>query len=411
MRPLRLCCVVHRFGADIAGGSEGHCRAVAERLAAEHDVTVLTTTARDHVSWRNEYPVGQSTDGPLDVHRFPVARQRVIREFADLSEVVFAGDASPETQTEWFRQNGPESPELLAFLRAHGHEYDVVLFWSFRYYQSFFGVPIVADRAVLVPTAEEDPAIRLGVLKRWFAQPAGMVYLTPEEQTLVERQIEGRVPPSCVIGCGLDEPPTHDASALARVGVTAPYVLYLGRIDPNKGCDTLLRCYMRWADRGVASGGPTGPAGATRPHAPVPLVMAGPPNMAIPSHRAVRVLGYVDASVREALLAEASLLVVPSPYESLSMVLLEAWNHAVPALVNARCRVLDGQARRAGGALAFRNYDEFAVALDRLLGDPTIARQLGAAGRVYVDQTYRWPFVIDTLERFLASLTRPVRSV
>src|SRR5262245_22601559 len=41
--PLKLACVVHRFGADIAGGSEGHCHGVAARLAEHHDVTILTT--------------------------------------------------------------------------------------------------------------------------------------------------------------------------------------------------------------------------------------------------------------------------------------------------------------------------------------------------------------------------------
>lgn len=389
---MRLACVVHRFGAEIAGGSEGHCRVIAERLAEQHDVTILTTTAKDHVSWRNEYPAGESTLGRLRLRRFPVVRQRVIREFADISEVVFSGDAPADVQTEWFRMNGPEAPDLLAYLRQHGHDFDRILFWSFRYYQSFFGVPLVAERAVLLPTAEEDPAIRIGLLDHYFSQPAGLVYLTPEEQVLVERRITGRVPPSCIIGSGLKPASPHDPGELATVGVQAPYVLYLGRIDPNKGCETLLRFYTRWADR-------TG--------SPVPLVMAGPANMPIPDHPSVRPLGYVSAAVREALLAQATLLVVPSPFESLSMVLLEAWNHAVPALVNARCKVLEGQAHRAGGALAYRNYDQFAVSLSRLLEQPAVARELGASGRDYVERTYRWPHVMQTLETFLSSVGPP----
>src|SRR5436853_449002 len=28
---MKLACVVHRFGADLAGGSEGHCRLIADR--------------------------------------------------------------------------------------------------------------------------------------------------------------------------------------------------------------------------------------------------------------------------------------------------------------------------------------------------------------------------------------------
>ena len=62
---------------------------------------------------------------------------------------------------------------------------------------------------------------------------------------------------------------------------------------------------------------------------------------------------------------------MPSPFESLSMVLLEAWNRALPALVNARCKVLRGQVVRADGGLYYRNAVEFAAALDFLIDRPT----------------------------------------
>jgi glycosyltransferase involved in cell wall biosynthesis len=386
---MRLACVVHRFGADIAGGSEGHCRVIAERLAAHHDVTVLTTTARDHMTWRNEYPAGVSESGALKVYRFPVVRQRSIRDFADISTRVFRGGEPAAAQEEWFRMNGPEAPALLAHLEAHGHEYDRILFWSFRYYQSFFGMPLVAERAVLLPTAEEDPAIRIGLLNSYFTKPAGLVYLTPEEQELVERYSGRPMPPSCVIGSGLDLPPQPSAGALTAAGVNPPYVLYLGRIDPNKGCGTLLRFFTRWARETAMN---------------VPLVMAGPANMPIPPGGRIQALGFVDPVVREGLLANASLIVIPSPFESLSMVLLEAWNHGVPALVNARCRVLKGQVQRAAGGLYYRNYDEFVRGLETLLGDVALAQDLGRAGHDYVERNYRWPHVMETLEQFLERL-------
>src|SRR5205085_3214080 len=103
----------------------------------------------------------------------------------------------------------------------------------------------------------------------------------------------------------------------------------------------------------------------------------------------------------------AAVLVVPSPYESLSIVLLDAWNHGVPALVNARCRVLKGQALRANGALYYQNFDEFSRALSYLLDRPDVASQLGRQGLAYVDREYRWPHVIDKIERFLTTLPRP----
>jgi len=382
---MKLACVIHRFGTDIAGGSESHCRVVAEHLAAAHDVTVLTTCAKDHVTWKNHYPRGDAQVGPLRVRRFPVARPRDLHRFIDISDLVFADRATPSEQEQWFRENGPDAPELLDHLRRHGGDYDRLLFWSYRYYHSYFGLPLVADRAVLVPTAEEDPLIRVDALDRLFALPAAYVYLTPEEAELVgARAPAGR--PSTVIGCGLDavtRPP--DRSRLDDLGIEDPFVLYLGRIDPNKGCDALMRNFVRYAGLGRR----------------VQLVMAGPASMEVPDHAAIRPLGFVEDAVREALLARARVLVMPSPFESLSMVLLEAWNHGLPVLVNARCRVTRGQTIRANGGLYYRNAAEFEAALDHLLTDEEARRCLGAQGLAYVDREYRWPTVMNKLEQLL----------
>ena len=383
---MKLACVVHRFGADIAGGSEGHCRLIAEHLAAQHDVTIVTTCARDHITWRNHYPAGETRVGPLRVLRFPVARERELHRFMDLSDLVFADRATADEQEQWFRENGPDAPALLEHLRAHGTGYDRVLFWSYRYYDTYFGLPLVADRAVLVPTAEEDPLIQVDALGRFFALPKGFLFLTPEEETLVAaRAPAGK--PSAVIGSGLDRAPAAaDLSRLDPLRLSDQFVLYLGRIDPNKGCQALIRHFLRYAESARN----------------VQLVMAGPSSMPIPKHPLIRPLGFVDDGVREALLRKARALIIPSPFESLSMVLLEAWNHGLPALVNARCKVLRGQVERADGGLYYRNTVEFVAALDYLLDHPDAARQLGRQGLAYVDREYRWPIVMNKIEALLA---------
>jgi glycosyltransferase involved in cell wall biosynthesis len=386
---MKLACVIHRFGADIAGGSEQHCRIVAERLSEHHDVTVLTTCARDHITWKNEYPEGDSLHERVHVRRFPVARTRSLQRFAEISEIAFSRTASTADEEAWFRENGPEAPGLLTFLAERGAEYDRILFWAFRYAPTFFGLPLVADRAVLVPTAEEDPVSRFELLDRFFAMPRGYIFLTPEEQALVAQRSSRPLPPSVIVGSGL-EPPTAPVSRLrpAALGVSPPFVLYLGRIDPNKGCKTLIDYFLRYRSRGTTT--------AT-------LVMAGPASMPIPDDPGIRPLGFVDDATRDMLLTNASLLVVPSPFESLSLVLLEAWNRALPALVNARCAVLKGQALRANGALYYQRFEQFASAMDLLLGKPDIAHQLGRQGQAYVDREYRWHVVLDKIEHLLAS--------
>ena len=384
---MKLACVVHRFGADIAGGSEGHCRLVAEHLAARHDVTIITTCAKDHITWRNHYPAGETRVGHLRVLRFPVARERELHRFMDLSDLVFADRATADEQEQWFRENGPDAPALLEHLRTHGAGYDRVLFWSYRYADTYFGLPLVADRALLVPTAEEDPLIHIDALSRFFALPKGFLFLTPEEETLVAARAPGGTP-SAVIGSGLDRAPdAADLSRLDPLRLADPFVLYLGRIDPNKGCQALIRHFLRYVEGGRNA----------------QLVMAGPASMPIPEHPLIRPLGFVDDGVREALLRKARALIMPSPFESLSMVLLEAWNHGLPALVNARCKVLRGQVERADGGLYYGNTVEFAAALDYLLDHPDAARQLGRQGLAYVDREYRWPIVMNKIEALLAN--------
>jgi glycosyltransferase involved in cell wall biosynthesis len=134
------------------------------------------------------------------------------------------------------------------------------------------------------------------------------------------------------------------------------------------------------------------------------LVLAGPATIPVPDHPRIRALGFVPDAVRDALLAHARALVVPSPYESLSIALLEGWNHGVAALVNGDCRVLAGQVRRANGGLYYRSAREFSAALEWLLAHPGDARALGAQGRAFVDSEYRWPIVIDRTERLLAEV-------
>ena len=310
-----------------------------------------------------------------------------MHRFMDLSDLVFADRASPQEQEQWFRENGPDSPDLLAHLRRHGSEFDRVLFWSYRYYDAYFGLPLVADRAVLVPTAEEDPLIHVDVLRRVLPAAARLPVSDAGGRSAGG---DARAGGEAVRGDRL-----RAGSGGGRRGSVAPRPPRARPIRSScisaasirtKGCQALIRHFLRYAELGKN----------------VSLVMAGPASMPIPEHPLIRPLGFVDDAVREALLTRARALVVPSPFESLSMVLLEAWNHGLPALVNARCKVLRGQVERANGGLYYANTTEFIAALDYLLDHPDAARTLGRQGLAYVDREYRWPIVMDKIERLLS---------
>jgi glycosyltransferase involved in cell wall biosynthesis len=293
-------------------------------------------------------------------------------------------------------------PQLLEHLRQNGRNYDAVLFWTFRYYQSFFGVPLVRDRAVLLPTAEDDPAVHLDITEEFFKTPAGYLFLTPEEQALVSARAGRTLEPSAVIGTGLE--PTGrspDRHQLRSLGIPDDYMLYLGRVDRNKGCETLLEYFQEYA-----SMSPTSTMSRTSSMSvAMTLVLAGPVKLQIPRHDKIRALGYVSDDLRAALLAHARLLVVPSPYESLGIALLEGWNHGIPALVNARCQVLKEQVRRANGGLHYRSFSEFCEALDYLASHPDQRRALGKQGLDFVEREYRWETVLPRVEGVLKTLS------
>lgn len=425
---MKLACIVHRYGPEATGGSEAHCRAIATRLAERHDVTVLTSRATDYLTWRDALPAGESRDGRVRVLRFGVERERHLNRFREISETVFNGDANEAEQERWFVENGPRLPGLLDHLRAEGASYDRILFWSFRYYPAFFGLPLVRDRAILVPTAEEDDLIRTAtVLRAFFAMPRGYLFLTPEEQELVAARTTGPLL-SAVIGTGLD-PADATAAAVAsdaRAGAgagsssgaagamaphgsalpfdapfdaRAPFALYVGRVERNKGCERLLDDYRDYL--ASASAGASEPASPTL--TPMPLVLAGPVRMPIPDIPSLHALGFVPDATRDALLTAARVFVMPSPFESLNIALLEAWNHGTPALINGRCHPLKGQIRRANGGLYYDRTIEFVQALRYFAAHPDEARQFGRQGLAYVDREYRWPVVMQKIEALLSA--------
>jgi len=385
---LNLAFVIQRYGVEVSGGAELHCRWLVERLARRHRVEVFATRALDYLEWKNHYPEGTEEVGGVPVHRFKVKRPRNARVFASLSNLCFHESHTREEEVAWVRENGPFSPALVRAVERSRDRFDRFFFYCYRYYQSYHGLPAVRDRAILVPTAEEDPAIGLDIWKPFFHVPRGIVYLTPEEQSLVEDATGNREVPSVVIGSGLNLPDVPEGLDFRRGhGLERPFLLYVGRIDKNKGCVTLFAYFKKFLEE-------TG--------ADVDLVLAGQAVIPVPEHPRIRHVGFITEEEKVAALRACRLLVMPSPYESLSVITLEAWKLGVPVLANARCKVLMGQCLRSKGGLFYHGYAEFAEGLSLLLEREELARTLGRQGREHVEREYSWESVEGKVEDLIA---------
>src|SRR3954462_6683126 len=110
---MKIAVVVQRYGADINGGAELHARYVAEHLARHADVRVLTTCARDYVSWRNEMAPGEDSVNGIPVERYRVRHERNLADFGRRSTRVFSRVHSLHDELAWLDSEGPASPALI----------------------------------------------------------------------------------------------------------------------------------------------------------------------------------------------------------------------------------------------------------------------------------------------------------
>lgn len=376
---MKIAVVVQRYGADINGGAELHARYVAEHLAAHAEVRVLTTCARDYVTWRNEWPAGPDTVGGIPVERFAVARERDTVDFRDRSAHVFRNAHSLHDELRWLDSQGPYSPSLIARLKRAASEFDFLVLFSVRYHHAYHGARIAPNKAVLVPTAEREASLGLAMFAPIFRGVRAIMYNSFEEQALVHTLSANAHVPGVVVGIGSEIPSSVDRERVrALYNLRNPFVVYVGRIDANKGCADLFRDFTDYSDR-------TGRM--------LDLVLIGTAVLPIPSHPRIRHLGYVSDVDKFDVIAASELLVMPSPYESLSMVALEAWALGKPVLASARCDVLVGQCLRSNGGLYYRDALEFGAALDTLLSQPRTAAALGQHGRRYYEEHYSWPVI------------------
>ena len=370
---MKLALVIHRYGDGVAGGSEAHCRGLARELRKTHEVEILTTCARDYLSWRNEFEPGESVVDLIRVTRYPVRKTRDLGRFAAVSDHVFHEEHGRDDEERWIIENGPLCPDLIDAIRTRD-DVDFFLCYSYRYFTGVKGALAAGPRAILVPTAEEDDAIRLRVFAELFRSVRGFLYLTPEEKALIEKAAGAITAPSRVIGSGLNVQ-RSGPEPKKRFDPPDSYVLYAGRIDRNKGVDTLFRYFLWLADEW--------------PECP-PLLLAGHPVLEIPTHPKIRPLGYVSEDEKSSLIEGADVVLMPSRYESLSMIVLEAWALGRPVLANAACAVLQGQCQRSNGGLYYRDYAEFRLMLRKLVGDQALRATLGLQGEGYVTATYSW---------------------
>jgi glycosyltransferase involved in cell wall biosynthesis len=232
---------------------------------------------------------------------------------------------------------------------------------------------------VLVPTAERDETIGLSIFGPVFRAVRAVMYNSPEERLMIHTVSGNQQVPGVVVGVGSEVPQNPQPGRFrSKYNIRGPFAIYVGRIDENKGCPELFEFFQGYAKDAYGR---------------LTLVLIGNSVLEIPKHPRIRHLGFVDDQDKFDAMAAAELLIMPSYYESLSMVALEAWALGKPVLANGKCDVLKGQCIRSNAGLYYESFAEFVESLSAIERHRWLSAMLGRNGRQFFRDNYDWSVI------------------
>jgi glycosyltransferase involved in cell wall biosynthesis len=372
----KIAIVVQRFGEEIMGGAERHALLLAKNLSINHDITVLTTCAKDYYNWKNEYKAGKDFVSGITTLRFETDFERNKKIFDLLSEEVFLDLENKDLNEDWIVSQGPYSSNLFNFLEDNEEHFDLFIFVTYLYASTVLGSRKISKRKkILIPTAHDETPIYLSVFRELFNSFDGIIYNTESEKKFVEGLFKNENTTNLVAGISI-ELPEYSKNAHLTENVFS----YIGRIDENKGVKELMAFYMRG---GFSS----------------KLVLAGQKHLKIDSK--IEYLGVLTDEEKFNLINRSLFVVIPSRFESLSLVLLEAFACRKPVLVNGDCEVLKEHVIKSNAGLCFHDFESFLESVLWMEKNPEKLKVMGENGYKYFIENYSESVVVNKIENFL----------
>jgi glycosyltransferase involved in cell wall biosynthesis len=375
----KVAIVVQRCDESIVGGSESLAWHYATLLKESYEVDILTTTALDIRQWSNSLQEGPEMRDGVCIHRFRVSvgrtpywgllLERLFRDFdSHVASDPGAGRLpwSIPLQEEFIKTQGPYSESLIKYLRANWSDYKGIIFTTYLYPTTYFGIyEVPKNFALIAPTLHDEPTAYLSAFKHAAHRARSVIWLTEAERR-VGRKLWGEVAGNVVSM-------SVDTNSREPVRFAFPYVLYSGRIDPNKGCIELFKYFIEFKKNNPSN---------------LKLVLTGIDDMPVPSHPDIDFRGFVDHEEKLRLMAGAKAFVMPSGNESLSIVTLEAMAQRAPLLASGVSEVITDHISNSGAGFIYRDFGSFTEGLNEIVSNEARLIEMGNLGREYVLSRY-----------------------
>ncbi len=387
----RIAFVNQRYGREVNGGSEFYTRLMAEHLSDIYEVEILTTKALDYMTWANYYDADEEELNHVLVRRFPVVRERDVLSFNSVNEKILSNPChTAADEQEWIKEQGPYCPALISYIEQNQEKYDVFVFVTYLYYTTCIGILKVPEKAILIPTAHDEPYIYFDYYKKVFRSPKAIIFLTEEEKLFVQNHFQNQSVTNDVLAVGIDVPNDVDSGRFMEKYHPGEYIIYVGRIDESKGCGTLFQYFIDYRKKNQNN---------------LKLVLMGKEVLRVPSHPDIINLGFVSEQDKFDGIKGAKCLILPSQFESLSIAILEAMSVDVPVIVNGNCEVLKGHCTRSNAGLYYRSYNEFEGCVNYILEHPDVRNSMGKNGGTYIKEKYQWNDIVRRFQKIVEGIS------
>ena len=401
----KIAIVVQRYGKEVNGGAELHARLLAEHLKERYDVEILTSCTLDYHEWDNHYPAGEEVIDGVRVLRFINENEnrkrnrrlsRYLRgnqkyynigyKLSNIFTLSFRRFKYRKRKNHdqifdlWIENHGPVCKEMISYIEQEKNRYKAFIFFTYLYYPTYFGLQKTADKSILIPTAHDEPMFYFSCFVKIFSLPKFIMYNTESEKLLVESTYpDTRRIKSDIAGVGFDKPILDENK---KPKIDSAYFVYIGRIDVNKGCRELIHYFSKLNKPGVK------------------LIMIGKNHLKTPvKSDNIIFAGFIDEAEKLSYLQRCEALIIPSRYESLSMVTLEAMSAGKPVLATGHCEVLRSHIEQSEAGFVYYNEKDFAGQIERILSLSEQEKQdIAQNGKSYVERNFQWENIMNKFD-------------
>lgn len=323
---------------------------------------------------------------------------------------VAVGDGSTLTDSDeivllpcWNRRWYLPAPKLLLIYRlvSQADIIHLINHWTIINALVYWLVRLAKKPYVICPAGALAIFGRSKGFKRWYNRLVGCALLRnsaaaiaiteDEVETLKQHGVSAEKIRHIPNGVRLEDFACSDARLFrkeAKLG-KAEYLLFVGRLNEIKGPDLLLEAFIELApgfpDLHLVFAGPDGGMGEELKHRAKEAGVA----------ERVHFAGYVGGDLKSSAYYGASLLVVPSRQEAMSIVALEGAVCAVPVVLTDRCGF---GALASVGAARLTEADSTSISkvILELMSDPVLRKKMGKKGQQLAASSYTWDIAAES---------------